>query len=181
MKPARAGSSFGITRVDEPSQLDAAIAMAREHDLKLVVEAGIDGREIECAVLDGHHHDAPQASHPGEVVVVGQEDAWYDFETKYVQTEDSVLRCPADLPQPVRDDIRAQAVRAFLAVDAEGLARADFFWTTDERVVINEINTLPGFTPVSMFPAVWRESGLDYTDLITDLIELARERKTGLR
>ena len=181
VKPARAGSSCGITRVEDWAHLEAAVAEAQEFDPKVVVEAGIEGREIECAVLDGHHHDAPRASHPGEVVVVGKEDAWYDFETKYVQTEDSVLRCPADLPQPVRDDIRAQAVRAFLAVDAEGLARADFFWTTDERVVINEINTLPGFTPISMYRLMWEETGIGYAQLVDELLRLALERPVGLR
>lgn len=181
VKPARAGSSCGITRVEDWAHLEAAVAEAQEFDPKVVVEAGIEGREIECAVLDGHHHDAPRASHPGEVVVVGKEDAWYDFETKYVQTEDSVLRCPADLPQPVRDDIRAQAVRAFLAVDAEGLARADFFWTADERVVINEINTLPGFTPISMYRLMWEETGIGYAQLVDELLRLALERPVGLR
>ena len=179
VKPARAGSSFGITRVDEPSQLDAAIATAREHDLKLVVEAGIDGREIECAVLGGHGMDEARASLPGEIEVHGH--ALYDFEAKYVESDGATLSCPARLPEDVIETLRRDAVRAFHAVDGEGLSRCDFFVTEDRRVVINEINTMPGFTPISMYPRMWAASGIDYSTLIDELITLALERPVGLR
>ena len=179
VKPARAGSSFGITRVDEPSQLDAAISTAREHDLKVVVEAGIEGREIECAVLGGHGTDEARASLPGEIEVHGHD--LYDFEAKYVESDGATLSCPARLPEHVSATLRRDAVRAFHAVDGEGLSRCDFFVTPDERVVVNEINTMPGFTPISMYPRMWAASGIEYGALIDELITLALERPVGLR
>ena len=179
VKPARAGSSFGITRVDDPSGLDAAIETAREYDRKLVIEAGIDGREIECAVLGGHGTDEARASLPGEIEVQGH--AFYDFEAKYLEDDGAALSCPAKLPEEVIDTLRREAVRAFHAVDGEGLARCDFFVTPDHRVIINEINTMPGFTPISMYPRMWDASGLQYSALIDELITLALERPVGLR
>lgn len=181
VKPARAGSSFGISKVDSADQLDAAIAEAQAHDPKLVVEAGIEGREIECAVLDGHHSAAPCTSYPGEIVVTDQEHSFYDFEAKYVSKTSAVTQCPADLPQEVSDRLRQLAAQAFLAVDGEGLCRADFFYTTDGRLVINEVNTMPGFTPISMYKTMWEASGLGYSQLIDELISLALERPLGLR
>ena len=181
VKPARAGSSQGITRIDDWSELDAAIAVAQACDPKVVVEEGISGREIECAVLDGRSHARPRASLPGEVEVLGRDHAFYDFEAKYVETESSRLRCPADLPEEVTEEIRREAVRAFLAIGGEGLARADFFYADDGRVLINEINTLPGFTPSSMYRVMWGATGLEYGELVDELLELALERPIGLR
>jgi D-alanine-D-alanine ligase len=145
-----------------------------------VVEAGIVGREIECAVLEGRGTEPARTSMPGEIEIV-DEHAFYDFEAKYVSQASARLSCPADLPREATDAIRAGAARAFEAVDGEGLCRADFFYTPDGRVVINEINTMPGFTPISMYPRMWAASGLDYTGLIDELLELALERSVGLR
>lgn len=181
VKPARAGSSMGITRVDDWADLDAAVAEAQRHDPKLVVEAGIEGREIECAVLDAPDLGMPQASDPGEIEVLDEEIGWYDFEAKYVASTASRTRCPADLPEEVSAEIRREAVKAFLALDCEGLARADFFWAADGRVVINEVNTMPGFTPISMYRVMWEESGVPYAELVDRLLRLALARPTGLR
>ncbi|MGW3798865.1 D-alanine--D-alanine ligase [Dermacoccus nishinomiyaensis] len=180
VKPARAGSSVGISKVDSRDQLEAAIELARESDPKVVIEAGIVGREVECGVLEGHGSDLPRASELGEIEEIG-EHAFYDFEAKYLNDDGLRLACPADVSAEDTARIKELSIKAFDAAGCEGLARVDWFYTADGTLFLNEINTLPGFTPVSMFPAVWRESGLDYTDLITDLIELARERKTGLR
>lgn len=183
VKPARAGSSFGITRVEDPTDRDAlraAIEEARRYDLKVVVEAGIVGREIECAVLEGHGTDAPRTSLPGEIQVV-DENTFYDFEAKYVSQESAQLSCPAEVAEHVIAEIRARAAQAFDAIEGEGLCRADFFVTPDERVIINEVNTMPGFTPISMYPRMWAESGLEYARLIDELITLALERPIGLR
>ncbi|WP_129359829.1 MULTISPECIES: D-alanine--D-alanine ligase family protein [Micrococcaceae] len=181
VKPARAGSSCGITRVADWADLEEAIDQAQALDPKIVVEEEISGREIECAVLDGFRHELPQASHPGEIEMVGDDHAFYDFEAKYVETASSELRCPADLPQEVRESIREKAVQAFLALDGEGLSRCDFFYTDDGRVVINEVNTMPGFTPISMYGMMWAESGIDYGQLVDRLIRLALDRTPGLR
>ena len=182
VKPARAGSSFGITRVTEPAGLRAAVEEARRFDPKVVVEAGIVGREIECAVLDGHGAAAPRASLPGEIVVAHDEGEtqFYDFESKYQDTGTTQLSCPAELPEEEIERLRALAIRAFEAVDASGLGRCDFFFTPDGRWVVNEINTMPGFTPISMYPAMWERTGLSYDDLISELLDLALERGVGL-
>jgi len=172
VKPARAGSSMGISKVDSLEGLDAAIEIAREHDPKLVIEAGITGREIECAVLEGRGTDAPRTSMPGEISVAGGGHEFYDFNAKYVD-DAAALSCPADL--------RELAAVAFDAVGGEGLSRVDFFYTPDGELIINEINTMPGFTPKSMYPQMWKASGLGYADLIDELIHLALHRKTGLR
>ena len=182
VKPARAGSSFGITRVTEPAGLRAAVEEARRFDPKVVVEAGIVGREIECAVLDGHGAAAPRASLPGEIVVAHDEGEtqFYDFESKYQDTGTTQLSCPAELPEEEIERLRALAIRAFEAVDGSGLGRCDFFFTPDGRWVANEINTMPGFTPISMYPAMWERTGLSYDDLISELLDLALERGVGL-
>ena len=182
VKPARAGSSFGITRVTEPADLRAAVEEARRFDPKVVVEAGIVGREIECAVLDGHGSAAPRASLPGEIVVAHDEGEtqFYDFESKYQDTGTTQLSCPAELPEEEIERLRALAIRAFEAVDGSGLGRCDFFFTPDGRWVVNEINTMPGFTPISMYPAMWERTGLPYDDLISELLDLALERGVGL-
>ncbi|TDL41724.1 D-alanine--D-alanine ligase family protein [Arthrobacter nitrophenolicus] len=181
VKPARAGSSMGISKVDSMEHLDAAIEEARRHDLKLVIEAGIAGREIECAVLEGRGTDAPRTSMPGEISVAGGGHEFYDFEAKYVEDNAAALSCPADMPEEAIARVRELAAAAFDAVGAEGLSRVDFFYTPEGELVINEINTMPGFTPKSMYPQMWAASGLSYPDLIDELIYLALNRRTGLR
>ncbi|MEE1620748.1 D-alanine--D-alanine ligase family protein [Zafaria sp. J156] len=181
VKPARAGSSVGISRVDDPSQLRAAVEAAREHDPKVVIEAGITGREIECGVLEGRGASPARASLPGEIAVEAGAHTFYDFEAKYVDGAAATLSCPAELPEGAGEELGRLAVAAFDAVGAEGLARVDFFYTPDGRWVINEINTMPGFTPISMYPQMWAASGLPYRELIDELIWLAMNRRTGLR
>ena len=180
VKPARAGSSMGITKVHDPSGLSAAVEAAREHDPKVVVEEGIVGREIECAVLEGHGTDAPRTSMVGEIAVHGAHE-FYDFEAKYLAEADVDLACPADLPDVQADEVRRLAAASFEALGCEGLARVDCFVAEDGRVLVNEINTMPGFTPFSMYPRMWAASGLDYPTLIDELLTLALERRTGLR
>ena len=180
VKPARAGSSMGITKVSEPDALRTAIEHAREFDPKVIVEAGIVGREIECGVLEGRDGGAPRTSEVGEIQVVRGHD-FYDFEAKYMAESDVQLTCPAAVPEDVADEVRRVAAAAFEAAGCEGLARVDCFYTEHGDVVINEINTMPGFTPQSMYPRVWAASGLTYPDLIDELIQLALARRTGLR
>ncbi|MEO3933651.1 D-alanine--D-alanine ligase family protein [Micrococcaceae bacterium Sec7.4] len=180
VKPARAGSSMGISKVDSLEGLDAAIEAARQHDPKLVIEAGIVGREIECAVLEGRGTDAPRTSMPGEIAVAGGGHEFYDFDAKYVD-DAADLSCPADLPDEAIARVRELAAVAFDAVGAEGLSRVDFFYTPEGELIINEINTMPGFTPKSMYPQMWKATGLGYAELIDELIYLALHRKTGLR
>ncbi len=139
------------------------------------------GREIEVAVLQGRGTDEPRTSLPGEIAVQPGEHEWYDFEAKYVDGSAAELSCPADLPPDVTDRVRELAARAFDALGTEGLSRVDFFYTPAGELIINEINTMPGFTPISMYPQMWAKSGLTYTELIDELIGLALERKTGLR
>lgn len=178
VKPARSGSSIGIGKARNEEELEAAIESAREHDPKVVVEAAIAGRELECAVLEGRDDGPPEASVPGEVLVRDDHD-FYDFEAKYLEGSD--LAIPADLPESVTAEVRRLAVAAFEAVSGEGLARVDFFYTDDGRVVANEINTMPGFTPASAFPRMWAASGLDYPSLVDRLVRTALRRPIGLR
>ncbi|BDO42776.1 D-alanine--D-alanine ligase family protein [Cellulomonas sp. NTE-D12] len=181
VKPARAGSSLGISRVDDWADLETAIRAAAEHDPKVVVEAAIVGREIECGVLGGVDGRPARASLPGEIVVTDHRHAFYDFEAKYLDEASVRLECPADLPADVIERVRAIAVQAFDAVGCEGLARVDVFVTPDGDVVVNEINTMPGFTPFSMYPRMWAATGTDYPTLVDELLRLALERPTGLR
>ncbi|TWE12224.1 D-alanine--D-alanine ligase family protein [Rudaeicoccus suwonensis] len=180
VKPARAGSSVGVVKVDDPAELEAAIERARLSDPKVLVEAAIAGREVECGVLEGHDAEAPRASAIGEITVTGDRHTFYDFEAKYLD-DDARLTCPAQLPEEDADEIRELSVKAFEAAGCEGLARVDWFYEPGGQLVLNEINTMPGFTPSSMFPRVWAETGLDYSELITELIELALNRRVGLR
>jgi D-alanine-D-alanine ligase len=180
VKPARAGSSMGITRVGSADGLEAAIEAAREHDPKVVVEAAIAGREIECGILDGRSGAGPRASVLGECIVV-QGHEFYDFEAKYLADDDVRLVTPAEVDPAVAERIRSMAVRAFEAAGCEGLARVDFFLTDDSEVLVNEVNTMPGFTPHSMYPRMWAASGVSYPELIDELIALALERRVGLR
>jgi len=181
VKPARAGSSLGISKVDDLADLPAAVAVAQQHDPKVIVEAGVVGREVECAVLGGRPGQPTRASQPGEIVVTDSRHEFYDFEAKYLDEAGVRLSCPADLPAEVLERVRAVAVRTFDAVGCEGLARVDVFITPDDGVVVNEINTMPGFTPFSMYPRMWEASGLAYPDLIDELLRLALGRPTGLR
>jgi D-alanine-D-alanine ligase len=178
VKPARAGSSVGITKVHGPGELDDAIEEARRHDLRVVVEAGVEGREIECGVLEGRDGAAPEASLPGEIVVGGGHE-FYDFAAKYLPDEGTDLVVPADLPDDVVRQVQDLSVHAFEALACEGLARVDFF-LTPTGLVVNEVNTMPGFTPVSMFPLMWRASGVDYPALVERLVETALARPPGL-
>jgi D-alanine-D-alanine ligase len=182
VKPARAGSSIGITRVTEPSELDRAIKTAQEHDPKVLVEAAaIGAREIECGVLQSLEGRRPLTSVPGEIVLEPESGhTWYDFEAKYIDGGGRA-DVPADIPEDVAERIRTEAARAFEAVDCEGLARVDFFYFPDGRIVINEINTMPGFTPTSGFPMMWAATGLNYPGLVDHLLQLALRRGTGLR
>ncbi|GAB3168465.1 D-alanine--D-alanine ligase family protein [Myceligenerans halotolerans] len=181
VKPARAGSSLGVSRVDSLDEMDAAVRAAAEHDPKVIVEAGLDGREIECAVLGGRGGARPRASLPGEIEVTAGDHDFYDFEAKYLAEADVELSCPANLPDHVIKEVQEIAIRTFEAVGAEGLSRVDVFVGPDERVVVNEINTMPGFTPFSMYPRMWDASGVPYPELIDELIQLALERPVGLR
>ncbi len=180
VKPARAGSSMGISRVERPEDLEAAIVAAREHDPKVVVEAAIGGREIECGVLEGRGTAPARTSELGEAEVV-RGHTFYDYEAKYLADGDVRLTCPADVPPAVAHEVRRLAVVAFEAAGCEGLARVDFFYTDDGRVIVNEVNTMPGFTPHSMYPIMWQASGVTYPELIDELIGLALDRRTGLR
>lgn len=180
VKPARAGSSVGITRVTDPADLVAAIEFAREHDRKIVVEAAImGGREIECAVLEGLNGARPEVSAPAEIKVRDGFD-FYDFNAKYID-DGADLIVPADLPADVVTQLQELARQVFEAVDAESLARVDFFVLPDNSVIVNEINTMPGFTPISMFPRLWAHEGVDYPSLVKRLVEQAAARPHGLR
>src|SRR3954470_21334832 len=180
VKPARGGSSFGISKVHDASELDAAIAEAVRFDPKVLVEtAAVDAREVECGVLqalDG----TPETSLPAELRIGGDHE-FYDFAAKYLPGESTEVDIPADLPPELADELRSLAARAFEAVGCEGLARVDFFVIPDGSLVVNEINTMPGFTPTSMYPQMWAATGLDYPSLVDRLIQLALARPTGLR
>ncbi|UFU01990.1 D-alanine--D-alanine ligase [Ruania suaedae] len=180
VKPCRAGSSIGISKVDRPEDLAAAVEAAREHDPKVIVEAAIVGREIECAVLEGRDDAPPRTTLPGEILVTDTGHGFYDYQAKYFDADGVTLAWPAEVGEATTAEVRALAAQTFDALGCEGLARVDFF-VTASGVVVNEINTMPGFTPFSMYPMMWERSGLAYRDLITELIELARQRRTGLR
>lgn len=181
VKPARAGSSFGISRVDDPDGLADAIAEAQRFDPKVLVEAGaIGAREVEVGVLAGLDGAAPETSAIAEITV-DPHHAFYDFEAKYLPEQNTALQVPADLPDEVATEVRSLAVEAFVALDVEGLARVDFFVFDDGRVVLNEVETMPGFTATSMFPRMWAASGVDYPALLDRLVDLALTRGTGLR
>jgi D-alanine--D-alanine ligase len=179
VKPARAGSSMGISRVQAEADLETAVEAAREHDRKVIVEAAVEGRELECGVLEGLDDEPAEASLPAEVRVGSGHD-YYDFEAKYLD-EGLRLDIPPDLPPAVIEEVRKLSVRAFEALDCEGLARVDFFYTSDGRVILNEINTMPGCTPASAFPKMWAATGLDYPALVDRWIRTAMRRPAGLR
>ncbi len=179
VKPARAGSSTGITRVTDWADLAGAIATAREIDPKVIIEAAVVGQEIECGVLE-FPDGRVEASLPAEIRIIATDVDFYDFDAKYLDQS-----CEFDIPAKLDDDVitrlRAAAVEAFTALDCQGLARVDFFVRPDGSLVINEINTMPGFTEISMYPKMWAVTGIDYQNLLTTLIDTAVARGTGLR
>ncbi|MGI5836258.1 MAG: D-alanine--D-alanine ligase [Chloroflexota bacterium] len=170
VKPANLGSSVGISKASNRSSLSRAIAEAAKYDRKIVVEEGIQCREIECSVLG---NDDPIASVPGEIIPCNE---FYDYRAKYLD-EGSELLIPAPIPSETAEEIRHLAVEAFRAIDCSGMARVDFFLEKQSsKVYLNEVNTIPGFTKISMYPKLWEASGLPYPQLIDRLIELALER-----
>jgi D-alanine-D-alanine ligase len=178
VKPARAGSSLGIVKVHSADALHEAIESARKHDPRIIVEAAVkDAREIECGVLVDPE-GTPRASRCAEIIV-NERHEFYDFEAKYLD-DSATLVVPAELPSDVEDAVRDLAVRAFDALDCDGLARADFFVRADGSIVINEVNTMPGFTSISMYPRMWAASGVDYPTLVDRLIADALRKGTGL-
>jgi D-alanine-D-alanine ligase len=179
VKPARAGSSMGISKVHAPEGLAAAIEAARAHDPKLVIEGLLSGREIEVGVLAGRSGARAEASLPAELKVLGGHE-FYDFEAKYIDGTTAV-ELPAALTEEQTAEIRALAVAAFEAIECEGLARVDFFLQPDGAFVVNEINTMPGFTTTSMFPQMWAATGVSYGELVDRLITEALSRPIGLR
>jgi len=178
VKPARAGSSHGISKVSAWPDLDDAVAAARAIDPKVLVEQAVPGREIECGVLEGEYGGSPDASLLAEIRVV-RDHEFYDFEAKYLD-DACEFDIPANLPEQVTRQIQDYARRTFTALDCAGLARVDFFVTDDFEVYLNEINTMPGFTKMSMFPRMWAATGLEYPKLISRLIRTALRRGTGL-
>jgi D-alanine-D-alanine ligase len=180
VKPARAGSSFGISKASDPDALGAALALAGRYDPRVLVEEAVAGREVECGVLEGLDGGPPQVSVLGEVVVGGEHE-FYDFDAKYTDGDALELVVPAQVTTEVAERAAAMAAAAFEALQCEGLARVDFFLTDDGSLLLNEVNTMPGFTPSSMFPRVWAASGLDYPALVERLITTALRRPLGLR
>lgn len=170
VKPARAGSSVGVSKVSEWGELDAAFDVAFAEDRSVLVEQGVTAREIECGVLPGRDGAQPRVSLAGEIVVTGRD--FYDFEAKYLGAPGVELVCPVALSPGESAEMQRVAARAFEAVGGEGLARVDFFYTGTEFFV-NEINTMPGFTPISMFPKCWTASGMTYEELVGELIDSA--------
>lgn len=172
VKPANLGSSVGISKATDAKSLNEAIALAAKYDRKIVIERGVDAREIEVSVLG---NDQPIASLPGEIVP--QSAAFYDYQAKYISADGARLEIPANLSEKQTAEIQQLAIRAFQAVDGAGLGRVDFFLENQTgKLLLNEINTMPGFTSISMYPKLWEASGLGYSQLIDRLIELAFER-----
>lgn len=173
VKPSNAGSSVGVNKAHNREELARALILAAGYDIRILVEEFVNGREIECAVLG---NDNPEASVPGEIVPCNE---FYDYNAKYIDNK-SVSVIPAELPGEISAKIREYAVRAFKALDCTGLSRVDFFVHKDTgEIFINEINTLPGFTSISMYPQMWAASGVTYDRLIDRLVELAFERYGG--
>ena len=179
VKPARGGSSIGISRVSLSGDLEDAIEAARAHDPKVLVEAAVDGIEVECAVLEGLDGGPPEASVPGQVLV-DPGSVFYDFEAKYLASA-TTMRIPAPAPAEALAEIRRVACAAFDAISCEGLARVDFFYTSAGTVLVNEINTMPGMTPASGFPMMWAASGLPLPQLVDRIIQTALRKRPGLR
>ena len=170
VKPANSGSSVGVSRVASADAYPAALEEAFRYDRRVLVEQGIAGREIEVAVLG---NEEPEASVPGEIVMTSD---FYDYDSKYTSADASRMDVPADLPADVAERVRQLAVQAYVALGCEGLARVDFFVTADHDVLVNEINTIPGFTERSMYPVMWAETGRSNEQLVDDLLQLALDR-----
>jgi D-alanine-D-alanine ligase len=169
VKPANMGSSVGVAKVSAADDLDAAVESALQYDTKVVIEEAIVGREIECSILG---NDAPLASAIGEI---GTADGFYSYEAKYIDDNAAELIIPASLEPAVEQRVREMAIHAFQVLECRGMARVDMFLTADNKIFVNEINTIPGFTAISMYPKLWQTSGMSYTDLIDRLIQLALE------
>ncbi|MEX2247153.1 MAG: D-alanine--D-alanine ligase family protein [Dehalococcoidia bacterium] len=169
VKPANGGSSVGVSKVRSREDLDGAMRTAFALDAKILVEEAMRGREVECGVIG---NEAPEASPVGEVVPQG---GFYDYAAKYLE-DTAKLTAPADLPEPAAEAVRESALAAFRAIDGEGYARVDFFLPPDGPPVVNEINTIPGFTPISMFPRLWALAGVSYRELISRLVDLGLDR-----
>jgi D-alanine-D-alanine ligase len=179
VKPARGGSSIGTSRATDLTELQACIDNARSYDPKVIVEAAIEGSEVECGVIEGVDGAPPDVSLPGLLRIGGGEE-FFDFEAKYLD-EASVMVIPAPIPAEHQQEIRRMAAVAFEAVSAEGLSRVDFFYTPDGQILINEINTIPGLSPTSYFQKLWEASGLKFPQIIDRLLETARKKRPGLR
>ena len=179
VKPCRAGSSVGISKVGSWDALEDAVEAARVHDPRVIVEAAVEGRELECGVLEGLDGAAPEASAVAEITVDPAHE-FYDFTAKYLDGS-TRLDVPAHLAPGVAERVQALAVRAFDALGCEGLARVDFFLRPDGTPVVNEVNTMPGFTPISMFPRMWAATGVPYAGLVDRLLRTAAARPAGLR
>lgn len=172
VKPANLGSSVGINEVSSKETFEKAMSEAFEYDHKVLIEERIVGRELECSVLGNAE---PIASLPGEIVT-SSEHRFYSYEAKYIDENGAVLEIPANVPSEVIDRTNDLAVKAFKTLCCEGMARVDFFYTDDGNIIVNEINTIPGFTTISMYPKLWEASGISYPELLERLIELAIER-----
>ncbi|MDH5751482.1 MAG: D-alanine--D-alanine ligase [Deltaproteobacteria bacterium] len=178
VKPSSMGSSVGVSRVDDEEGYRAALEEAFRFDDKVVVEEALPGREVECSVLGNRHSETwpPRASRVGEIIPSQELYGFYSYAAKYLDDNGAQLLIPAPITPGEEQRVQELAVRVFEVLECDGLARVDFFLAQDGRVVVNEINSLPGFTPISMYPKLWEASGLSYTDLLTRLVELALER-----
>jgi D-alanine-D-alanine ligase len=172
VKPANLGSSIGVSRVRTKREFNEAIREAFRYDCKVLAEEGIRGREIECAVLG---NEKPVASVPGEIIPHSKH-GFYSYEAKYLDENGALLRIPAELPKSLAKKARELAVKTFKALNCEGMGRVDMFLTRGGKFLVNEINTIPGFTKISMYPKLWQASGISYPELIDRLIQLALER-----
>lgn len=170
VKPANTGSSVGINKVKDKADFKKAVAEAFAFDSKIIIEEFIEGREIECAVLGNEHQ---KVSVPGEII---NHDEFYSYNAKYIDENGAELIIPAQLDKKIIEEIQRIAVQVFQVLECEGMGRVDFFLTKDNKIVVNEINTIPGFTSISMYPKLWEESGISYTKLIDTLLQLAMER-----
>lgn len=170
VKPANLGSSVGISKVHNEQEFAGAVEMAFQFDKKIIVESHVEGREIECAILG---NDQPAASVLGEIIPTHE---FYSYEAKYLDENGAAFRIPADIEPSAAKEIQDMAINAFQILCCEGMARVDFFLTRDGKIFVNEINTIPGFTSISMYPKLWEQSGVAYPDLIDRLIQLALER-----
>jgi D-alanine-D-alanine ligase len=178
VKPANAGSSVGVSKVKALAELEPALRLALEFDTKVLVEAGVNAREVECAVLG---NDEPQASVPAEIIV-HHRDGFYSYDAKYVDADGSEAKIPADIPPATATRVRELAVRTFQALELAGMSRVDFFLDKDTGdLFVNEVNTIPGFTAISMYPKLWEASGVPVKELVNRLLDLAVERRTARR